>query len=831
MLFDIMLPSQMVIPLGVALSHLALALYIIIRRRFSSYIFSRLFQLYLLLTILWNINLLIIAAGNLSLIAPGPQWRQLASYGLMLLGVTFWAFARSFLERPWKAPHVWGIGLIGLIGLALAVSFNMRWLLLPDEIVVWSQGRLHARNINFVLGGIIWAIFMGLTLLTIQIQLFQTQNPAHKNRVRYLLISTLFLLIGYGMYLSQREITSTAGLIITWFGSTLAGYVVGVENLIDLGIAARRVISRVVITLVTIAVYIAGIYLVQIFLGDFLTSLFISRFLDPILLVAAVTAVLLTIVYVPINRIGRRLTNRILFGQRYNYPTVIQNYTQAISNILYLDELATVALLYIKQELNIEEGILFLLDAETSKYLHFRTLPKPVPFRFPEALTLTQDTPILHRLLGEGQPLSQYTLDISPHFKDTPEAERAVMKSLNLEWFIPILKQKQLIGIFGLGSKRSKQRYVSQDIRLLITLADQTALALENAILFDRLHRTLEETTHMKNLMDNVFDSMDNGVVTVDLEDKITFCNKAAEVILQLPQVEDCVGRPYKQALAPLANTIFPNLVANVLKYEQRYADYEIVTFFPERGRVNLNVTLAPLKNAQNKTHGVTMVIDDLTETKHLQAVRDMFKRYVSPAVVDRLPADPSELELGGHRQEITVLFADIRGFTQFSEKMAPEKLVDILNEYLSMAATSILMYEGMLDKFMGDAVMGIFNAPLDQEDHVLRAVRAAVAMQRAIAEYHHNIGQERELSFGIGLHVGEAVVGNVGMSDRMDYTAVGDTVNLAKRIQENSPGNKILISEDVYRVVSGSFELVFYQELKVKGREQPVKTYELVWT
>jgi class 3 adenylate cyclase len=225
------------------------------------------------------------------------------------------------------------------------------------------------------------------------------------------------------------------------------------------------------------------------------------------------------------------------------------------------------------------------------------------------------------------------------------------------------------------------------------------------------------------------------------------------------------------------------------------------------------------------------MVIDDLTETKHLQAVRDMFKRYVSPAVVDRLPADPSELELGGHRQEITVLFADIRGFTQFSEKMAPEKLVDILNEYLSMAATSILMYEGMLDKFMGDAVMGIFNAPLDQEDHVLRAVRAAVAMQRAIAEYHHNIGQERELSFGIGLHVGEAVVGNVGMSDRMDYTAVGDTVNLAKRIQENSPGNKILISEDVYRVVSGSFELVFYQELKVKGREQPVKTYELVWT
>jgi len=185
-------------------------------------------------------------------------------------------------------------------------------------------------------------------------------------------------------------------------------------------------------------------------------------------------------------------------------------------------------------------------------------------------------------------------------------------------------------------------------------------------------------------------------------------------------------------------------------------------------------------------------------------------------------------LELGGHRQEVTILFADIRGFTTFSEKLEPEKLVDTLNQYLSMAAASILMYEGTLDKFMGDAVMGIFSAPLAQEDHVLRAVRAALAMQKAIADYHQRIGEMRGLSFGVGIHVGEAVVGNIGMSDRMDYTAIGDTVNLAKRIQENTPGHKILISEDVNRVVNGSVKSSFYQEMTVKGREQPVKTYEL---
>jgi PAS domain S-box-containing protein len=532
-------------------------------------------------------------------------------------------------------------------------------------------------------------------------------------------------------------------------------------------------------------VYIAGIYLVQIFLGDFLAATFLSRLFDPILLVAAVTAVLLTVVYMPINRVSRRLINRILFGQSYSYPAVIQLYAQAISNILYLDELATVALTYIKQALDIDEAILFFLEVKTPEQLHFRTLPKSDIAHFAETLSLTQDTPILHRLLGDGEPLAQYTLDISPHFKATPEAEREALKALNLEWYIPILRPKRLIGIFALGSKRSKQRYSAQDLRLLTILADQTALALENATLVDQLQRNLEETTRMKNLMDNVFDSMDNGVMTIDLDGNITFLNRAAESIFNLPVDEVYLGKAYQQVFPALVNTLFPNLVANVLKLEQRYIDYEIITSFAERGQVNLNVNLAPLKNAQGNIQGVTMVMNDLTETKRLQAVREIFKRYVSPAVVDRLPADPSELELGGHRQEITILFADIRGFTGFSEKMTPEALVDILNEYLSMAASAILMFEGTLDKFMGDAVMGIFNAPLEQEDHVLRAVRAAVTMQQSITNYHRNIGQERGLSFGIGLHVGEAVVGNVGMSDRMDYTAIGDTVNLASEFKK----------------------------------------------
>jgi class 3 adenylate cyclase len=239
---------------------------------------------------------------------------------------------------------------------------------------------------------------------------------------------------------------------------------------------------------------------------------------------------------------------------------------------------------------------------------------------------------------------------------------------------------------------------------------------------------------------------------------------------------------------------------------------------------------LTPLKDGQGNPKGVAILMDDVTETKRLRAAQDMFRRYVSPAVVDRLPSDPDDLQLGGHRQEVTILFADICDFTAFSEKLAPERLMEILNQYLSMAATAILMYEGTLDKFMGDALMGIFNAPLAQEDHVLRAVRAAAAMQRAVADYHHHTGEKHGLSFGVGIHVGEVIVGNVGMPDRMDYTAIGDAVNVARRIQEKTPAGKVLISEAAYQVVKASVEAVYYAEMQVKGRKQKVRTYELKW-
>ena len=820
--FDIaFFTGQAVFPFGIALAYIALCLYVLSWRRPEAAI-DRLFILYLILTALWDFSL-VIAVNDVPTLIPGLTWVRVASYGLILLGLSYWAFARAFLYTPWQVSWSW---ITALVFLLAAVILDLAWLRVPAEALVWSNGWLNDDKLGFVISVTGWATFMFLTARATVSQLLFTKNAAHKNRIQYLLLSTILLTIGYGLYLSLQMPLWTAGLIITGLAGALITYVVVVEDLLDLGTGIRRTIRGLVVVLATISAYVIGIYLVQIFLGQFLLNNFVGL-MDERLLIASVTVIFLAIFYMPIREMSQKVANRFLFGQTYDYEDVIHNYSQVISNRLYLSELAGAATAYIERSLGLQRSTLFMLEAESATHFILRSLLARGSNGVAKTISFEKNSPVAQRLVNERRPLTQYTVDISSSFKQVSESEREALKRLNYELFVPVQKEGQLIGVLAVGTKKSRRPYSTRDKRLLKNMADQTALALENATLFDRVQRNLEEITHMKNLMDGVFDSMDNGVITTDVSGKITFYNRAAQAILDMSN-ERTLGAPYAQVLPSLASTIFSNLVKNVINREDRYINYEIISDLPGRGRVNLNISITSLKDAKNQTRGATIVVDDLTETKRLQAVQDMFRRYVSPAVVDRLPSDPRDLQLGGHRQEATILFADIRGFTSFSENLAPEKLVDVLNQYLSMAASAILMYEGTLDKFMGDAVMGIFNAPLKQEDHVLRAVRAAAAMQLAIAEFHRSISEEYIIQFGIGLHVGEVVVGNIGMSDRMDYTAIGDAVNLAKRIQENSPGGKTLMSEQVYLAVTDQVNAVFYQEMQVKGRQKVEKIYEL---
>ncbi len=214
---------------------------------------------------------------------------------------------------------------------------------------------------------------------------------------------------------------------------------------------------------------------------------------------------------------------------------------------------------------------------------------------------------------------------------------------------------------------------------------------------------------------------------------------------------------------------------------------------------------------------------------KEKEAIRDIFQRYVSPTVVERLVDGRENLALGGQRHKVSALFADIRGFTSFSEKLSPESVVEVLNQYLALAVDAILAEEGTLDKFMGDAVMALFNAPLPQPDNTLRAVRSALAMQQAIVKYNETADNNHALSFGVGIHYGVAIVGNIGTTQQMNYTAIGDTINLAKRLQENAKGGQIILSQAAYEAVKNDVIVEGLGPVMVKGRQATAHTYILL--
>jgi len=222
-----------------------------------------------------------------------------------------------------------------------------------------------------------------------------------------------------------------------------------------------------------------------------------------------------------------------------------------------------------------------------------------------------------------------------------------------------------------------------------------------------------------------------------------------------------------------------------------------------------------------------------MTEERERKKVRGAFQYYLNASVVEQVLKDPEKLKLGGEKKDLTVLFSDIRGFTSISEHMTPERLVKFLNEYLTKMTDIVFKYDGLLDKYMGDAIMAIWGAPLDQSDHPLRACYTALEMVeelRLLQQRWATEGMPR-MNIGIGINAGPMVVGNMGSERRFDYTVMGDSVNLGSRLEGLNKlyGTNIIISEMTYERVR---EEILGRELdlvRVKGKDQPVKIYELL--
>jgi len=496
---------------------------------------------------------------------------------------------------------------------------------------------------------------------------------------------------------------------------------------------------------------------------------------------------------------------------------------QAINSSLELDQVLCIVMDTIIRLTRAERGFLMLRDTQGNlSTVIARDWEQETINRNELAVSQT----IIQRVLSSGQPVLTTNAQADPRFGNQ---NSVISHNLRSILCVPLKVKDALTGVIYADNRVRSGIFTQKEKDILTIFANHAAVALENARLFESVNHSLAEVIEIKSLMDNVFTSIASGVITAGLDHRILMSNQAARKILNKSE-EALVGKTLEEVFLPLVR--FPEIqefleaILQVYSSSHQITGQDLHLYIPNHEPVILRVNLSPLLDAGDITQGITMVLDDQTEKVRLQAQRRLFERMVAPGLIDQL--DPDQLQTGGKRMEISVLFADLRNFTSFSERFNPEQVMNTLNQYLAAAVGAILAHQGTIDKFQGDAVMAWFNAPFPQSDHTHRAICAALDIQAAVLQLHEHLPTEYHLHFGIGIHTGEAVLGLIGTEERLDYTAIGDCINTAKRLQESASSDQILISEDAYFAAGANIETCSTAPITAKGKQQPIQVYEV---
>ncbi|MEK7875626.1 MAG: adenylate/guanylate cyclase domain-containing protein, partial [Pseudomonadota bacterium] len=349
---------------------------------------------------------------------------------------------------------------------------------------------------------------------------------------------------------------------------------------------------------------------------------------------------------------------------------------------------------------------------------------------------------------------------------------------------VPIInKHGKTIGVTQVLNKRGGP-FTAEDESRLRAFTAQISIALENAKLF-------ADVQNMQNYNEAMLESMSNAVLTLDDAGKIVTCNAAGLRILKA-HPEQILYRPPQEFFSGGNEWLLDKL-----KRVEQTASTDITMdaeLSVQGERVSANVTLTPLFSTEKKRLGSMLLIEDISNEKRLKST---MSRYMDPGIADRLVASGTEA-LGGQSVPATVLFSDIRSFTTITEQLGAQGTVALLNEYFTLMVDCIQREEGMLDKFIGDAIMAAFGIPVAHQDDADRAVRAAIAMMRELKAWNgQRIAEGRKpVDIGIGLNTDTVVSGNIGSKKRMDYTIIGDGVNLASLLESafKQYGTHILI-------------------------------------
>ncbi len=543
--------------------------------------------------------------------------------------------------------------------------------------------------------------------------------------------------------------------------------------------------------------------------------------------------------FLGILAIGRKFMSESYSNSDYKILEIVSNHlTKALYNYELIDEVKRK-----KTELNIkllELETLFDISVAISSVLDANQLGDEILWRSVGILNaskglmlLINDTsPILQPYVNfnweNDFPLISKNLAI---FKNIIEVRKGkiltekdsspLQRKLDEKNLIiaPILTKNKSIGFMVLANKETRsgtEPFKQLDLDLLSSLSNQAAVAMENAKLF-------KDITKEKQFNESILGSIATGVITIDKLGEVDSINSAGLKILKIGK-EEIIGNHYlylfekdEEILSLITLCENDGGIISEINLSLKTVSEETI----------INISIAPRIDPEENTQGLVIAIEDISD---VSKVKNTFKRYVSKQVVDELLDNEAKLNLGGEERQVTILFTDIRGFTAMSEKMEPKTVVSTLNEYFSEMIDIVFKYNGTLDKIIGDELMIVYGAPLASEDDTIRAVKTAIEMQQCITEMNkkRRKRKEAEILIGAGINRGNVVSGNIGSREMMDYTVIGDTVNLGSRLCSAAKPGEILVSSSVWEGSKNQFTYNKLDPINVKGKKEKVDVFQV---
>lgn len=410
---------------------------------------------------------------------------------------------------------------------------------------------------------------------------------------------------------------------------------------------------------------------------------------------------------------------------------------------------------------------------------------------------------------------------------------------MNSAIVLPLNTSKRKIGILILNSKKNNF-FGKNRLHFLDAFTKLSGGIVHNVELLQEVKLKLKEIETLQRYQESIFSSMTNLLITTDKNGNIHYFNQAAAERLGLNE---------KNINISMGDFFESSINKKILKEITSTADSHIEVlglegiFNKKNIEMDFSLNVSPLKTRLGKHEGLTLLFTDQTKEMELKQkahiaveerriIKDMFSRYMSADVLKNLMESPELVQLGGSKKDATVFFADIRGYTSFSEGKEPEYIIEILNEYFSEAVEIVIKFNGYIDKFIGDCIMAAWGVPVVNPDKdAILGVGCAIEIQELVKSKSRSffLGKASHLQIGIGMHSGPLISGNLGSSRRMDYSVIGDTVNIAARLEGVAQAGEVIITQQTRDLIGDHFKLKELKPVKVKGKDKTLHIFSVL--